>query len=184
MNASRARAVAAAVCVIAAGAGACGRRPASPERLAAAKRAAAAAAADESALRVLKPPALKIEWKEPVLPPRITRGMMFPLAIEVRNAGNEVWPAANSSPAYAGGRYSVRISHRWCGDRGIECPGFLTRFNLTKPLPPGEWQTIQASITAPPEPGFHELQFDALQELVTWFSTHGGKRLLIRVRIE
>ncbi|PYQ27682.1 MAG: hypothetical protein DMF56_18910 [Acidobacteria bacterium] len=127
---------------------------------------------------------MKIQWKPLVLPPRIAHGMTLSLGVEVRNAGDELWPAAESTPAYRRGQFSVRISHRWCGAHGIDCPGFLSRFNLTASLPPEQWQTIPAVITAPPSAGDYELQFDAVQEMVGWFGNTGARRLLVPVHVE
>jgi hypothetical protein len=166
-----------AICVLAA----CGRRPAIDPPAPAAPNAATETTAE--APRTLPPSAMKLEWTTPVLPPHIEPGKTFPLAVEVKNVGDETWPASDSSPAYKNGAYAVRISHRWCGDRGIDCPGFLTRFNLTKSLPPGEKQTINITIEAPAKPGWYELQFDAVQELVGWFSGQGLEQMRMRVRV-
>ena len=119
-----------------------------------------------------------------MLPTRITRGMTFLLTIAVKNAGGQVWPAADATPTNKGGQFSVRLSHRWCGAHGIDCPGFLSRFNLLAPLPPGQWQTVPAMVTAPPVPGDYELQFDAVQEMVAWFGDNGAPRLLVPVHVE
>lgn len=127
---------------------------------------------------------MRIQWKAPVLPAHIKAGMTFPLAVEVRNIGDAVWPAAESAPAYHYGRFAVRISHRWCGTHGIDCADFRSRFNLTASLRPGQWQTIPTVITAPPAAGDYELQFDALQEMVAWFGNVGARRLFVPVHVE
>lgn len=128
---------------------------------------------------------MKLEWGNVILPKRIEAGRLVPISIDVRNAGDEEWPASDSSPVYRNGAYAVRLCHRWCGDRGVDCPpGFLSRFNLTRSLPPGERQTIHFAIDAPSRPGWYELQFDALQELVGWFSGQGLEHLRVRVKVE
>ncbi len=157
--------------------GGCGRRPAeSPP-------AQERVAADPAAI-ALPVEAMQIRWSKPVVPARVTRGGTFPLAIEITNAGDRAWPAANSAPQYAGGQFAVRLSHRWCAERGRDCPGFDVRHELPASLPPGQTARIGIVVTAPPEPGSYELQFDAVQELVAWFSRRGSQRLIIPLAVE
>lgn len=163
----------------------CGRRAADP----AAAQAPAppvtttTSAASTDQPKALTPAGMAIEWKEPALPPNIMPGATFTLLLEIRNAGREEWPAANSSPAYREGRYAVRLSHRWCGSRGSDCPQFESRHELTESMPPGSSQTLLLILTAPAKPGLYELQFDVVQELVAWFSQHHSRPLVIPVRV-
>jgi len=133
---------------------------------------------------VLPPSAMRIEWKQPAVPAGVAAGSTFPMNIEIRNAGDQTWPVANSKPEYAAGRYAVRLSYRWCASRGMDCPYFEIRRELSAPLEPGGTQTIGFLITAPPKPGAYELQFDAVQELVAWFGDQGNNRLTIPLQVE
>lgn len=163
----------------------CGRQPAETSAPTnAASNAGSTAAAPVEVPPFLSPSALKIEWREPVLPARIAPGATFPLVVEIKNVGDAEWPAANSAPAYQSGKYAVRLSHRWCGARGVDCPTFSVRHDLPKSLPPGGSLAVGMVVTAPSEPGSYELQFDAVEELVTWFSSSGAARLVIPVRVQ
>ena len=156
---------------------ACGRRPA-PDA-----DAQPPAARTSSAIALGKEGML-IDWVKTVVPDAVRVGASVPVTLDIRNVGSRTWPAADSAPEYTNGSHAVRISERWCQERGNDCPGFLSRHNLLQSLPPGETQSLTFVIAAPATPGFYELQFDVLQELVDWFSNRGSQRLAIRVRVE
>ncbi|HJQ38114.1 MAG TPA: hypothetical protein VKB93_13335 [Thermoanaerobaculia bacterium] len=141
------------------------------------------AAVDPAAI-ALPAEGMNIRWNEPMVPARVTPGLTFPMAIEITNAGNRAWAAANSAPEYTGGQFAVRLSHRWCAQSGRDCPGFDLRHDLPASLPPGQTARIGIVVTAPSKPGSYELQFDAVQELVAWFSRRGSQRLIIPIDVQ
>ena len=132
----------------------------------------------------LAPDDMRIEWKKPAAPDRVAPYAAFHLVLEIRNAGNQTWPATDSGPPYMGGKYAVRLSHRWCEEGGKVCPEFTARHELPASLEPGASQTLTILITAPEKPGSYVLQFDAVQEIVNWFSNAGAERLSIPIRVE
>ena len=127
---------------------------------------------------------MQIRWSKPIVPARVTPGLTFPMAIEITNAGDRAWPAANSAPQYTGGQFAVRLSHRWCAQRGRDCPEFAVRHELPASLAPGQTVRIGVVVTAPSKPGSYELQFDAVQELVAWFSRRGSERLILPLDVK
>src|SRR5262249_22096893 len=82
--------------------------------------------------------------------------------IKVPNAGALSWPVAGN----------FHLSYHWLLN-GQPAVYDGKRTSLTQTVSPCETTTLSATLTAPSSPGTYTLQWDMVQENVTWFSTQG-----------
>ena len=57
------------------------------------------------------------------------------------------------------------------------------RADLRQPLRPGDSATLSIPVRAPKKPGEYQLQFDLVQELVSWFEEKGAPPLRVPVTV-
>lgn len=88
------------------------------------------------------------------------------LNVTIRNTSIRPWPAAGDQP--------VALSYHWIDPAKNQIIVFDgVRSPLPYDLAPGDSLTLAAQVIAPDQPGQYTLQWDMLQERVTWFSTRG-----------
>jgi len=93
-------------------------------------------------------------------------GQPITLNVTVRNTSIRPWPAA--------GDQRVALSYHWIDPAKNQVIIFDgVRNHLPYDLAPGDSLTLAAQVIAPDQPGQFALQWDMLQEGVTWFSTRG-----------
>jgi hypothetical protein len=132
---------------------------------------------------VLPDSAFDVEWGKVELPASVPPNSPIRVSLRVTNHGNVVWP--NIGPqATNSGAYAVRVSYRWCGVCGPSVEDYKERFDLPKPLAPGESAEIIVPVLTPETPGRYGLQFDLVQELVTWFQSKGAQTLIVPVTVQ
>jgi hypothetical protein len=77
------------------------------------------------------------------------------------------------------------LSYRWLrADSDTPVSDYSDRADLSAPLDPGQWTTLLIAVTPPQAPGDYRLQFDLVQELVSWFEAKGAPRLIVPVHVE
>lgn len=116
-------------------------------------------------------------WVENNTPPRMLAGATAAVAVTVRNKGRATW-----SP-----RSSFLLGYRWYRQDGTEvlqAGGGQQRAELPTEIPFGQSVMIVARITAPPSRGTYTLQWDMVQEGVTWFSSQGSPALDVAVTVD
>ena len=150
--------------------------------------AASATSAAPGGFSPLPASAFRVDWKAPESPLRVTAGDQLSLEITVTNRGDVPWPDPASSGGSPHGAGAVRLGHRWWPLSGTE-PGVNvgyaeTRTDLREALPAGESATLQVELKAPTTPGNYKLEFDLVQELVTWFRAQGAPPLILDVVVE
>jgi hypothetical protein len=103
--------------------------------------------------------------------------------ITITNLGRSPWPDLRSaSPAKADGSFAVRLSSRWLyGGRPVS--DYALRADLPAPLDPFRTVTLRLPLRAPAAPGDYEVQFDLVEELVSWFGSRGAARLVVPVHV-
>ncbi len=90
-------------------------------------------------------------------------GQTATVPVTVRNAGPMIWRAQ--------GPLAVHLSYHWATASGQDYVVFEgARTTLPYDLAPGAQVTVPATLQAPPQPGTYRLQWDLVQERVTWFS--------------
>ncbi|MEO6326408.1 MAG: hypothetical protein ABIT01_16280 [Thermoanaerobaculia bacterium] len=105
--------------------------------------------------------------------------------VSAKNSGDWPWPnPAAASPTNPTGMYAVRLAYRWLREDGSLAGEYPTRADLPVSVPPGGTATFTIKVIAPPSPGKYQLQFDLVEELVTWFEGKGNPKLLVPVTVE
>jgi hypothetical protein len=130
--------------------------------------------------------AFSVEWGVPGVPAAVPAGSNFAVGVRVKNTGDQAWMDPwNSDPArYAAG--AVRLGYRWwkAGDSSKPYSDYAAeRGELLRSVMPGHATVIAMEVTAPPDPGDYRLQFDLVQELVSWFEPHGAAKLFVPVKV-
>ena len=107
----------------------------------------------------------------------VKAGETYSLPITVKNTGTEDWQ---------GGQGPMTVD---AGYRRVNSDGKLpeiegSRAVLGLPiLKPGESDTVDLKVAAPPEPGLYTLRVSMVHEGVAWFNTQGGPPLSLKVKV-
>ena len=129
--------------------------------------------------------AFRVEWMSHAVPARMGAGSSVPVSVTFKNLGPVPWldPASTgNTPPHHG---AVRLGYRWWWPRSpLPVAGSSARADLQRPLPPGESATLTLLVTAPAAAGSYTLQFDLVQEFVSWFEAKGAAQLVVPVRVE
>ncbi len=107
------------------------------------------------------------------VPPRMAAGEAVEVTVEVRNASQVEWPKAAQ----------LRVGNHWSTRRGVAVLDD-GRTPLPRSLPPGEDATVRVRVTPPLRAGAYELQFDVVEEGITWFAAQGSQPARVPVRID
>jgi hypothetical protein len=111
-------------------------------------------------------------------------GVVLPVTVAVKNTGDWPWPdAKTANPPNPDGSCAVRLSYRWATSDGELLLANAERGDLSAPVLPGALANITIKITPPAPVGAYQLQFDLVEELVTFFSTRGIEKLIISVTV-
>ena len=98
-------------------------------------------------------------------PTKMDTGATIRLSVTLRNTGRKTWMAT--------GKNAVRLSYHWADAAGKQYPWESERTNLPGPVLPDQEVTLEAKVQTPPFPGAYKLQWDVVEELITWFSQQG-----------
>jgi hypothetical protein len=96
----------------------------------------------------------------------------------VQNVSSVAWPYLGQ----AGGKFQVRLANRWLDQQ--ERAFDDGREELSYDLRPGDQEEVSIVVTAPSNPGEYILEFDMVQEYVTWFAPAGSETLRVKVTVE
>jgi hypothetical protein len=102
------------------------------------------------------------------------------LNVHLTNISQVTWgclSAANNN------MYKISLSYRWLSNDRMPMGGFDPRLPLPHDLHFGETTTFQVPITVPPKAGTYFLEFDLVQEHVTWFHIMGSPTSLLEVEV-
>lgn len=115
---------------------------------------------------------------------RCAPGAKFLMVARVRNTSDVLWPSRGGT-ARDEAEFSIRVANhwrsRWMRRMTQRDDG---RGELPRDLAPGEETDVGIGITAPRAPGTYLLEFDMVQEHVSWFARRGSKTIAIPVRID
>ena len=127
--------------------------------------------------------AFRVEWVANTMPPVMKPGARQQVKITVRNIGVAQWPDIKSTGSRPQG--AVRIGYRWLPVKAapVPPPYARVRSNLASPVATGQTAELTLEVLAPETPGPYRIQFDLVQEFVSWFETKGAARLIIPVRV-
>lgn len=105
----------------------------------------------------------------------VDAGETTEVTLSVANQGALTWSSSAEQPIGLGARW-----HRQEGDKGEN--GEL-RWPLARAVGPGEVITMTVPLAAPASPGRYWLEWDMVQEEVTWFAEKNGRRTRTRVNV-
>ena len=102
-------------------------------------------------------------------------GRTMTTTVTVRNEGLLTW--ADRGPN------AVSVGGRWYLPGNSNSLAFVPRWTLPETVRPGESVTVETPLRAPPQPGAYRLQWDLIQEDVTWFSYKNGVRTMTSITV-
>lgn len=113
--------------------------------------------------------------------PRITVaiGQVFTVSAIVKNNGSATWRSLNDK----NGEYQIKLSYRWLSGNHRPLSGFDTRRNISYDVAPGEKASLSFAIVTPNKPGIYFLEFDMVQEGITWFHDQGSPTSLLQINV-
>jgi len=97
-------------------------------------------------------------------------------SIEIRNDGAIVWPHRGAHSVFLGYHWKDAATGQTVVFEGVRTP-------LPQDVTPGGAVTVPAKIVAPPRSGRYVLQWDLVQEDVTWFSLYGDRSVSQQVEV-
>lgn len=139
-------------------AGSCGKEPSPPP---------------VEAVSALPDSAFRVSWGAVNVPRSMQPEGVALASVTFKNASPDTWPDRKSSNASPPGAGAVRLSYRWWTAGSPLPSSYEARADLRAPLRPGDSATLSVLVTAPKTPGEYKLQFDLVQELVSWFEEKG-----------
>jgi hypothetical protein len=101
-------------------------------------------------------------------PPRLIMraGQVTGVTLLIANDGPFTWPHAGPQP--------VQLGAQWLEDGDPDQLAMSQRWPLPRPLPPGDFINLTIDLEAPLFPALYQLEWDLVQENVTWFSRKSG----------
>jgi SAM-dependent methyltransferase len=101
---------------------------------------------------------------------RLAPGRPYVRAVRVLNAGKVAWP-----------KNTISLGNHWLGENGDLVQIDDGRTPVLRDLGPQQQAGLQLTVTSPPTVGRYVLEFDMVQECVTWFAHRGSRTLRIPV---
>ncbi len=95
-------------------------------------------------------------------PRMLVAGRVASVRVQLRNDGTRAWDL----------RPRVSLSYHWVTLTGTRLSGEGDRSPITRVVNPGETIALDAQVTGAPGGGIYRLEWDMVEEGVTWFSEH------------
>ena len=120
----------------------------------------------------------KISTENP--PSSIKINSSMHIKVKVKNISPVVWPSKGKPD----GQYKINLSYHWLdmGDKVVVIDGLRT--SLPYDIHPDEEVILNALVAAPNSEGEYILEWDMVQDGVSWFKDKGGKTTRIPVKVE
>ncbi|MGQ0839914.1 methyltransferase domain-containing protein [Actinokineospora sp.] len=106
------------------------------------------------------------------VPELLPAGAEHTATVTITNVGAAPWPLSQA----------IRVGNHWLADGEIAVVDD-GRGELPSEVAPGATVEVELLVTAPPEPGRYELEFDLLQESVAWFGQVGSDTVRVPVEV-
>lgn len=127
----------------------------------------------------------RVAWDLTQVPHKMEPGWTITVKVRIKNVGTDPWYGVRSIPGNVTGAYAVRLSQQWwSGDGSRVVLPWHNRGDLAETLNPGESADLQMEVTPPLKPGLYQLQFDLVQEMVSWFEMRGAEKAFVEVLVE
>jgi len=102
------------------------------------------------------------------------------MKVKVKNISSVVWPSKGEPNA----QYGINLSYHWLDKGGRVVVHDGVRTSLPYDIHPDEEVMLDALVAAPNNAGEYFLEWEMVQEGVSWFKDKGGKTSRIHVKIE
>ena len=123
--------------------------------------------------------AFRAEISVPGIPATVLKGQTLQLRVLIKNTGDTLWPGCERSA----GKFQINLGSHWLNATGQVASKEEGRSPLPADLAPGQETTIAFNVAAPAEPGDYVLEFDLLQEGVSWFGLKGSRTCRMRITV-
>jgi hypothetical protein len=114
------------------------------------------------------------------VPAVVKAGSEFEVEVKARNLGDSPWPHKGGKE----GENSVHFCYHWLDANGKMVSYDGKRTELSKDVTPTEEISVKAKAVAPEKPGEYIIEFDLVQERVSWFKDRGSKTTTANVKVE
>jgi hypothetical protein len=109
----------------------------------------------------------------------VPKGEQLQLSVLIRNAGDTLWPGCERSA----GKFQINLGSHWLNANGQVASQEEGRSPIPADLAPGQEITLSFAVAAPAEPGLYVLEFDMVQEGVSWFGLKGSRTCRARITV-
>lgn len=106
-------------------------------------------------------------------------GDVSPLRLTVENRSSHAWSALPDT----WGRHCLHLANHWLDEDGEPLERDDARSPLPRDVAPGSRAEVTIGVTAPPHAGTYLLEFDLVQEDVSWFAQKGSEVLRVPCRV-
>jgi hypothetical protein len=114
-------------------------------------------------------------------PANMRAGEKQTVMVHVKNASQTAWPADGA----ADGKFAITLRDRWLSaDGGKVINDIDGGTSLPHDVPPGGEVDMPLRVTAPKEKGDYILEFDMVQEQVSFFREKGSTPARVNVHVE
>jgi len=121
-------------------------------------------------------PEYRVNFLSHTVPAEIRAGEVVSVTFRLRNEGSKTWVARGNNP--------VRLGFHWYLNGQTVLVREDYRGTLPQNVAPRQEVTITTKVMAPDTPGRYVLQWDLVEEGVTWFSARGSRPLELQVEVK
>ncbi|OIQ07956.1 immune inhibitor A precursor [Moorella thermoacetica] len=107
-----------------------------------------------------------VAWISDGTPQKLIAGKIYTASVTLANTGSYSWTTEGANP--------FRLSYHIFDSKGNKVIWDGFRIPLSGDVLPGQQITVTAQFQAPTQPGNYSLQWDMVQEGITWFSSGGA----------
>lgn len=111
-------------------------------------------------------------------PAQMVAGATYTVRFRIRNDGGRLWKRDGTNP--------VRLGFHWfdrAGQPVLLMPEHDIRSELPSDVAPGETAEVDARVVAPAQPGSYVLEWDLVEEGITWFRDQGNSPLTVPIEV-
>ena len=123
--------------------------------------------------------AFRAEISVPGVAATVPKGEQLQLSVFIKNAGDTLWPGCERSA----GKFQINLGSHWLNANGQVASQEEGRSPIPADLAPGQEITLSFAVAAPAEPGLYVLEFDMVQEGVSWFGLKGSRTCRARITV-
>lgn len=121
-------------------------------------------------------PEWAVSWLEHRTPGEVVLSTSLRAGLRFKNSGSRPWKAGGDNP--------VRVGYHWFDAAGQLVPALEDfRTSLPQDIAPDEEVAFAAALATPAQPGSYTLEWDLVEEGVSWFKDRGATPLRVAVTV-